>query len=147
MKICIAYESKYGNGKTCMEYLADILTKGGHEIDLFSVRERGPASVPEADLYVFSAPTQIGNVAGKMKKFLKKVVIPKQDAKYALITTCMDPEKTKSLGTMEGILESKGVTKASDGLIIKVNGMKGPCEEGHQKQLEEFAKEVTKKKK
>ena len=147
MKICIAYESKYGNGKACMEYLADILSKEGHEIDLFSVRDRGPASVPEADLYIFSAPTQIGNVAGKMKKFLKKAVIPKEGAKYALVTTCIDPAKTKSLGTMGSMLESKGVAGAEDGLIIKVNGMKGPCEEGHRKQLEEFAKEVTKKKK
>jgi len=143
MKICIAYESKYGNGKACMEYLADILTKGGHEIDLFSVRDRGPASVPEADLYIFSAPTQIGNVAGKMKKFLKKMVIPKDDAKYALVTTCMDPSKTKSLGTMGGMLESKGVSRAADGLIIKVKGMKGPCGEGHEKQLEEFAKRIA----
>ena len=146
MKIAVAYESKYGNGKRCMEYLKGVLTEDGHEVALFSVREQDLSSLPEAEVYVFSAPTQIGNVAGKMKKFLKKARFPKEGAKYALVTTCMDPQKTKSIATMEDLLLSKGVTKAADGLIIKVTGMKGPCEEGHESQLAAFAKEVTKKK-
>ena len=143
MKICITYESKYGNGKKCMEYLQDELSNDGHNVDLFSVREADPSSLPSAELYIFSAPTQVGNVAGKMKKFLKKVVIPQENAKYALITTCMNPPKSKSLKTMESLLEPKGMSKAVDGLMIKVSGMKGPCESGHQDQLKTFAKELT----
>jgi flavorubredoxin len=143
MKICISYESKYGNGKKCMEYLRDVLSKDGHEVDLFSVREVDPSSLPAAEIYIFSAPTQVGNVAGKMKKFLKKVVIPQENAKYALITTCMNPPKTKSFTTMESLLEPKGISKAVDGLMIKVTGMKGPCETGYQDQLKTFAKELT----
>ena len=77
-----------------------------------------------------------------MKKFLKKVVIPQENAKYALITTCMDPPKSKSLETMGEILEQKGVKKAVDGLMIKVTGMKGPCDEGHQDKLKAFAKDA-----
>lgn len=146
MKICITYESKYGNGKKCMEYLQEVLSKDGHEVDLFSVREADPSSLPSAEVYIFSAPTQVGNVAGKMKKFLKKVVIP-ENAKYALITTCMKPPNTKSLGTMETLLKPKGISKAVDGLMIKVSGMKGPCESGHQDQLKTFAKELTGSKK
>lgn len=142
MKIAVAYESKYGNGKRCMEYLRDELSRDGHEVALFSVREQGPSSLPEAEVYVFSAPTQIGNVAAKMKKFLKKVEFPTEGVKYALVTTCMDPQKTKSITTMEDLLLSKGVTKAADGLIIKVNGMKGPCEKGHEEQLRELAKQI-----
>lgn len=69
MKICIIYESKYGNGKKCMEYLQDILTGDSHDVDLFSVREKDPVSMPEAELYIFSAPTHVGNTAGRMKKF------------------------------------------------------------------------------
>jgi flavorubredoxin len=143
MQICITYESKYGNGKKCMEYLQDVLSKDGHDVNLFSVREADPSSLPSAELYIFSAPTQVGNVAGKMKKFLKAVSIPQENAKYALITTCMNPPKTKSLKTMESLLEPKGLSKAVDGLMIKVNGMKGPCESGHQDQLKTFAKGVA----
>ena len=143
MKICIAYESKYGNGKACMEYLADVLSADGHKVDLFSVRERKPSEMGEADLYVFSAPTQIGNVAGKMKKFLKKAEFSKSDAKYALVTTSASGNTGKSFETMEGVLLSKGLEKATDGLSIKVMNMKGPCEEGHEKQLASFAKAIT----
>jgi len=143
MKICIAYESKYGNGKKCMEYLQDVLSKDGHDVELFSVREVDPSSLPSAGIYIFSAPTQVGNVAGKMKKFLKKVVIPQANAKYALITTCMNPPKTKSLTTMESLLDPKGISKTVDGLMIKVTGMKGPCETGYQDQLKNFAKAIT----
>ena len=142
MKICITYESKYGNGKKCMEYLRDLLSKEGHDVDTFSVREIDPLSLPASELYIFSAPTQAGNVAGKMKKFLKKVVIPQENAKYALITTCMNPPKTKSLRTMESLLEPKGISKAVDGVMIKVTGMKGPCESGHKDQLTTFAEEL-----
>ena len=77
-----------------------------------------------------------------IKKFLKKAVIPQDNAKYALITTCMSPPKSKSLTTMGEILEQKGVKKAVDGLMVKVNGMKGPYEDAHQDQLKAFAKEV-----
>lgn len=143
MKICIAYETKYGNGKKCMEYLQDELGNHGHDVDLFSVREVNPSSLPAAEVYIFSAPTQIGNVAGKMKKFLKKAVIPQEKAKYALITTCLKPPKSKSIKTMESLIEPKGITRAIDGLMIKVDGMKGPCESGHQEQLKAFAKELS----
>ena len=40
------------------------------------------------------------------------------------------------------VAEVEGVKKAVDGLMIKVTGMKGPCEEAHQDQLKAFAKEV-----
>ena len=72
MKVCIAYETKYGNGKKCMEYLQNVIIKKGHNVEMFSIREKEPTSVPSADLYVFSSPTRIGNLAGKMKKFLNK---------------------------------------------------------------------------
>jgi flavodoxin len=72
MKVCIAYESKYGNGKKCMEYLQSVMSKKGHNVEMFSIHEKKPTSAPSANLYVFSSPTQIGGPAGKMKKFLKK---------------------------------------------------------------------------
>ena len=126
-----------------MEYLRDVLLKDGHDVKLLSVRKTDPSSLPLAELYIFSAPTHAGNVAGKMKRFLKAVSIPQENAKYALITTCLDPPKTKSLKTMESLLESKGISRAVDGLMIKVKGMKGPCESGHEEQLKAFANGVA----
>jgi hypothetical protein len=76
-----------------------------------------------------------------MKKFLKKAQIEGKESKYALMATYMDP-KTKTLEKMEALLSPKGMTKASDGLKIKVTGMKGPLEEGYEQKLDEFATSI-----
>jgi len=44
---------------------------------------------------------------------------------------------------MERLLEPEGISKAAAGLVIKVTGMKGPCETGHKGQLDAFAREIT----
>lgn len=141
MKVSIAYESKYGNGKKCVEHLGAFMSKKGHDVEISSVREIKPKSLPGADLYIFSSPTHVGGPPGKMKKFLKKLEIKQEGAKYALITTCMD-DNTKTLLKMEELLQTTGMTKVSNGIKIKVTGMKGPLEEGYQKKLEDFATEI-----
>ena len=141
MKVCIAYESKFGNGKKCVDYLHGAIIKKGHEVQTFSVREVKPNSLPQADLYIFSSPTHIGSPPGKIKKFLKKLEIKQEGAKYALITTHMDPN-AKTLQKMEELIKPKGMTKVTDGLKIKVTGMKGPLEEGYEQKLEDFATKI-----
>ena len=140
MKVCIAYESKYGNGKKCAEQLQSIIREKGHDVEISSVRDMKPKSLPQASLYIFSSPTHIGKPPGKMKKFLKKMEI-EEDAKYALLTTCLDPQ-TKALQIMEELLEATGMTKISDGLKLKVTGLKGPLEDGYKQKLTEFAEEI-----
>jgi flavorubredoxin len=138
MKVCIAYETKYGNGKKCAHYLSGAITNKGHKTEVISIREVKPNSIPKADIYVFSSPTHVGGPPGKMKKFLKKAEIEGEGLKYALMTTCMDLN-AKTLEKMESLLSTKGMTKASEGLRIKVTGMKGPLEEGFEQKLDEFA--------
>ena len=79
-----------------------------------------------------------------MKKFIKKFEPSTQDAKYAIVATHMNPNAT-TLDKMEKLLAPKGLTRISDGLKIKVTGMKGPCESGHEKQIDRFADEITTK--
>ncbi len=141
MKVCIAYESKYGNGKKCVEHLKSVIEKEGHKVDLSSIRDIKPRSIPTADLYVFSSPTHMGGPSGKMKKFLKKLELNKKGTKYALMTTLMDPE-AKTLEKMVEILEDKAMTKVGSGLKIKVTGMKGPLEGGYEQKIEEFAEKI-----
>ena len=143
MKICIAYESKFGNGKGCMEYLQSVMSKKGHDVEMFSVREREPTSLPPADLYIFSSPTQIGSPAGKMKKFLKKLEISQEGAKYALVATHLNP-KANTLEKMEKLLQPKEIIKVTDGLMIKVTGLKGPLESGYKEKLDTFAEDILK---
>lgn len=144
MKVCIAYESKFGNGKKCVDYLHGIFVKNGHEVETKSVKEIKPNSLPQADLYIFSSPTHVGGPPGKIKKFLKKLDVKQENAKYALIATHMDPN-SKILQKMEKILEPKKMTKITEGLQIRVTGMKGPLEEGYEEKIDNFAKEIFNK--
>ncbi len=145
MKVYIAYESKYGNGKKCVEHLQGVISKKGHDVETSSIREIKPNSLPQADLYIFSSPTHIGNPPMKMRKFLKNLEIKQEGAKYALMATCMDAkfyDRTKALQVMEDLLQPSGMTKASDGVKIKVTGMKGPLETGYEEKLDAFVKEI-----
>ena len=39
MKVYIAYESKFGNGKKCVDYLQIAIAKKGHSVESSSIRE------------------------------------------------------------------------------------------------------------
>ena len=139
MKVFIAYESKYGNGKKCVEYLQNVISKKGHDVRSFSISEIKPSSLPKADLYIFSSPTHMKGPTWKIKRFLKKVDIGQTGARYSLMTTHMAPEiDINTLQVMENILQSKGFKKISDDLLIKVTGMKGPLESGYEKKIDKF---------
>ncbi len=142
MRITIGYDTKYGNGRQASEYLAQVMKTRGHHVECHSVRDTGAKEFPPADLYIFSSPTHIGRPTWKMKRFLKKVRGP-SDSKYALMTTCMDPDN-KTLDKMGDILRKKGWQRAHDGLVLKVEGGKGPLEKDWKIKLKAFAALVLK---
>jgi len=141
MKICIAYYSRYGNGKEAAEYLHSQLVKMGHVVVLHSADSIDPKLLPAVDLYVFSTPTHMSGPAGRMKRFLKKLALP-EGSRYVLITTYMG--NTKALLKMEKILEKKGYVKTHDGLELKVAGMEGPLVDGYKEFVENFAHKIVK---
>lgn len=140
MKVYIAYESKFGNGKKCVDYLQEAIAKKGHSVESSSIREIKSKSLPAADLYIFSSPTHMGRPPRKMKKFLNKLESP-QEAKYTTMVTHMGPNaKTPQL--INDLLQPKGMTKVSDGLKIRVTDMRGPLEDGYEKKLDAFVNEI-----
>ena len=143
MKVLIIYESRFGNGKKLCEKLREILINKGHDAQIFSVTDTYPKDLPEADLYVFSAPTRMFMLAPAMKSFLKNFEPTKDGAKYALMTTYMNPQ-VKALANMEKLLKPRNMKKVTDGFTVKVLGTEGPLEDGYEKRLEEFAEELLK---
>lgn len=139
MKFCIVYDSKYGNGKTCVEYLKEVVSKKNNTVEVFRVDKTEPKSLPAADFYVFSTPTHVGGPTRRMKKFLKKLDLKK--ARYSLMTTCRDT-KTKTLEKMEKLLQPKGMVRASDGVKIMVTKLKGPLESDYREKINAFAKGI-----
>ena len=144
MNISIIYESKHGNGKQAMTYLENILRKKGYSVQIMSVHEIKPHSLPESNLYIFSAPNAFGKIVRSMRKFLEKIEIKNLSAHYILVNTCLNPSSSqdKGLEQMEEILSKKNISKFSEGLKLKVMAMKGPLETGYEKKLDEFAKTI-----
>ncbi|UCF08720.1 MAG: hypothetical protein JSW28_03245, partial [Thermoplasmata archaeon] len=85
--------------------------------------------------------THMMSPVGKVKKLLKKMEIPQKDAKYALTATHQEPE-ARTVDKMDAIIKSKNLTKAADGLMVRVTGTKGPLEEGWEQKVEGFASEI-----
>jgi menaquinone-dependent protoporphyrinogen IX oxidase len=144
MNISIIYESKYGNGKQAMTYLETILRKKGYSVQRMSIHEIKPHLLPEANLYIFSAPNRMGKIIRSMRKFLEKIEIKNSNIHYILINTCLDPSASidRGLEQMEEILQEKNISKLSEGLKLKVMAMKGPLEAGYEKKLEELSQTI-----
>jgi len=58
MKCVIVYWSRYGHGKKLVTYLAEKLNDRKIETQILKTDEANPNSMPDADLYVFSAPAE-----------------------------------------------------------------------------------------
>jgi menaquinone-dependent protoporphyrinogen IX oxidase len=143
MNIHIIYESKYGNGKEAMIYLESLLTKKGYSVQRNHIHDIKPQQLPNADLYVFSAPNAFGKIVRSMRKFLEKIE-GQPTMRYILVNTCLNPSSSqdKGLEQMEEILHEKNLIKLSEGLKLKVMGMKGPLEPGYKQKLEELASTI-----
>lgn len=144
MNISIIYESKYGNGKEAMTYLGNRLRKKGYSVQLASIHETNPHSLPESNLYIFSAPNAFGKIVRSMRKFLEKIEIKNTAVQYILVNTCLNPSSSKDRGLeqMEELLQTKQISKLSGGVKLKVMSIKGPLEAGYEKKLDALAEAI-----
>jgi flavodoxin len=118
MKYVIVYWSRYGNNKTLVTHLAGTLKKKGAETQMFTTDEANPAAMPEADVYVFSAPAEAANLQKNMRKFMKNLQ-GMEEKKYGIINT--HGMKKDRLGKMEKLLSKKKMMKVA-GVEFHVGG-------------------------
>ncbi len=145
MNCIIIYWSRYGHGKQIVENLVDRLEKNEIETSIHKPDDVDPKNIPEADLYVFSSPTEAFRIKSDMRKFMKK--IEKLDGKkYGIINT--HSMKRNWLKSMDKILKKKGMKKLAevDFQIGKEGAEKGEAlPEGWERKLDNFARNLTKK--
>ena len=116
MKYVIVYWSRYGHGKKLVTYLAEKLNDKKIETQIFRTEEVDPTSMPNADLYVFSAPAEAFSLQRTFKGFLKRLE-GMDNKKYGIINTHgMDKNR---LDQMEKILSKKNMIKVA-GVDFKV---------------------------
>jgi len=141
MKYVIVYWSRYGHGKKLVDYLAGKLKQKAEDVKIFKTDEADPTSMPEADLYVFSAPTEAFSVQRDMKKFMRELS-GMQDNKYGIINT--HGMKKSALHKMEKILSKKDMIKVAgvDFQVGKDAKSGNAFVEDFKPKLDEFAKKI-----
>ncbi len=120
-----------------------ILIEKRQTVKVFSLMEGPIGTIPDADLYIFSSPTRAFSLPTNVKEFIGNFMPPKEQTRYALMTTYMDP-RTISLKKMATVLDAKGMLKAAADLKIKSLGLKGPLEKEYGKKLAAFTDEILK---
>ncbi len=111
MKYVIIYWSRYGNGEKIVNYIAKKFNGKKADTKILKTNEADPKAMPNADLYVFSAPTEAFSIQRDMKTFMKGLE-GMQDKKYAIINT--HAMKKSALSKMEKILHKKKMIKIAD---------------------------------
>lgn len=123
MKYVIYYWSRYGHNKKIVEYIESKLKKGSDDVTVMNVVDADPGSVPDADLYVFSASAEAFNVQKYMRKFMKKLS-GMGGKKYAIINTHAMRSKNW-LGKMEKLLSKSDMVKvAATDFVVGSDGQK-----------------------
>ncbi len=161
MKIAVYYHTKYGNNKRIAERIGTDLKARGIDVDVHSIDEANPKSLPKADLYVFGTGTRMGKPVGAMRRFAKKASKTLPDGtKYALVATHGKETPNKKTGMMptpEEIqkyrrtlpimteLMGPGKVKVADlvVLIVYTEGLKGEAEEGWEQKVDAFVAKLV----
>ncbi len=141
MKYTIVYWSRYGHNKKIVNYLAEKLKQKNAETFIFTTDEADPTSLPESDLYIFSAAAEAFNLQRNMKIFMKNLE-GMNGKKYGIINThAMNKNR---LYKMENLLSKKKMTKVAsvDFKVGKDIQSGNALSEGWKEKIDEFAEKL-----
>ncbi len=108
MNYAIIYWSRYGNGKKIVNYLESKLKSKKVEVNVLETVNADPTSMPESDIYIFSAPAEAFNLQKNMRIFMKNLE-GMDGRKYGIINT--HGMNRNRLGKMEKLLNKKNMVK------------------------------------
>ena len=144
MNYAVIYWSRYGNGKKIVEYLSEKVKDKDSKIKVLTTDEADPSSMPEADLYVFSAPTEAFNVQENMRSFMKKIQ-GMDGKKYGIINT--HGMNRNLLNKMEKLLSKKNMVRVAgvDFQVGKDANTGNGLMDGWQSKVDDFITNMQKK--
>jgi len=141
MKYVIVYWSRYGNGKKIVDYLEGKLKAKKAEVKVLKTTNADPTEMPEADVYVFSAPAEAFNLQRNMRSFMKN--LKEMDGKkYGIINT--HGMERNWLGKMEKFLNKKNMEKVAsvDFKVSKEANTGNGLMDGWEEKINDFAKKL-----
>ena len=124
-----------------MDYTAEKLKERKIETQIFKTDEANPTSMPEAEVYIFSTPTEAFRIQRNMRTFMKKLT-GIEGKKYGIINTHgMD---RNWLNSMEKLLSKKKMIKkaAVDFQVSKQANTGNGLMDGWESEIDEFVKKL-----
>ncbi|HDZ18708.1 hypothetical protein LCGC14_0660530 [marine sediment metagenome] len=142
MKVLIVYDTTHGNTKQVAELIGEgIKTKEGNEVAISHVKEIDVTNDVAYDLILIGSPNHAKNHTKSVKKFITSLAdSPLKGSAFAAFDTYMGDQIELVVKTIENqVSESQPeMKKASQGLSIKVGGMKGPITDDDLPKCKEF---------
>jgi flavodoxin len=111
MDYAIIYWSRYGNGKRIVGYLSEKIKNKNSKIQVYKTDEVDPYSMPKADIYIFSSPTEAFNIQRNMRNLIKKLE-GMNGKKYGIINT--HGMNRNLLKKMDKLLSKKNMVKIAE---------------------------------
>lgn len=148
MKITYLHASKFGNGAAVAAEFRRLMATRGVEVEVHHIRDVDPGALPGADLYVFSAPGRFGKPIRRMRRFLDRLRLP-VGTPYGVLTTEMAPKPGAAPDPHQHVMPTMNEPLLRDGLVeiaeatIHVTGLKGPLEDGWERQVAAFAAAIA----
>ena len=141
MKYVIVYWSRYGNGKKIVDCLEGKLKAKKADVTVLKTDDADPSSMPDADIYVFSAPTEAFNLQRNMRSFMKNLT-DMDGKKYGIINT--HGMNRNWLGKMEKLLNKKNMEMVSsvDFKVGKEANTGNGLMDGWETKVDEFASKL-----
>jgi flavodoxin len=132
--------------------VAELIAEGitsteGNDVTVNNVKDVKLKKDGTYDLILIGSPAHFGRHVGSVKKFIDR--LPKAQLKvkaYAVFDTYIKTDFEKAVKNMENQISEKmpDLKKATPGLSIKVDGMKGPITEEDLPKCKEFGINLTK---
>ena len=142
MKILIVYDTMHGNTKQVAELIGEgINTKEGNEVTISSVKEIDVTNDLSYDLILIGSPNHAKSHTKSIQKFIISLAdSPLKGRSFAAFDTYMGDQIEIVVKKIENqVSESQpNLKKASQGLSIKVDGMKGPIADADLPKCKEF---------
>ena len=146
-KVIVIYESKYGNTKLAAETILEGMGKVSEvEAVLSELKKVDLSQIVEYDAVLVGSPNHIGNATSGIRKFIDKLGKLSLEGKLvAVFDTYLGRDFEKMVKKMEKRMSEKvpGLKLAAPGLSIRVEGMRGPIEEGELTKCKEFGVKIA----
>ncbi len=139
MRFVLTYWTRTDNNKKVADYLADELGQKG-EVQVFTTDLADPARMPEADVYIFSAPMEMFRIQVNMRKFIK--ALDGMEGKKSAIVNTHGMKKFHWLRSMGRMVRKKGMVKVAEVEIATSWGESVTMEDGWEQKLDAFCAQL-----